>query len=99
MRPDEAAIIHSWNNDPDVYQFWGSYDYRHKSLDEFLADTVGDAHFFDGSDVANGRCFSIEPLVERHAPSGEENGGLGVSPNPPLRGGELANRETPIVIG
>ena len=49
MRPDEAAIIHSWNNDPDVYQFWGSYDYRHKSLDEFLADTVGDAHFFAAS--------------------------------------------------
>lgn len=62
MRPDEAAIIHSWNNDPDVYQFWGSYDYRYKSLDEFLADTVGDAHFFDGSAVAEGRCFSIEPL-------------------------------------
>jgi len=62
MCPDEAAIIHSWNNDPDVYRFWGSYDYRHKSLYAFLADTVGDAHFFDGSAVEKGRCFSIEPL-------------------------------------
>ena len=62
MRLDEAALVHAWNTDPDVYTFWGSYDYRHKSLDEFLADTVGDAHFFDGSDVASGRCFTIEPL-------------------------------------
>jgi RimJ/RimL family protein N-acetyltransferase len=62
MRPEEAALVHAWNTDPDVYHFWGSYDYRHKSLEDFLADTVGDAHYFDGSDVVNGRCFTIEPL-------------------------------------
>ena len=66
MRPDEAAIVHGWNNDPDVYTFWGSYDFRHKSLEDFLADTVGDAHYFDGSDVTRGRCFSIEPLAGPH---------------------------------
>lgn len=62
MRPDEAAIMHAWNSDPDVYHFWGSYDRRYQSLDDFLADTAGDAHYFDGSDVAKGRCFTIEPL-------------------------------------
>jgi hypothetical protein len=29
MLPDEAAFIHAWNNDPDVYTFWGQYDHRH----------------------------------------------------------------------
>lgn len=67
MRPEEAALIHAWNTDPDVYTFWGSYDHRHLSLDEFLADTAGDAHYFDGSAVAKGRCFSIEPLAGPHA--------------------------------
>lgn len=62
MRPDEAALIHTWNTDPDVYTFWGSYDHRHMSVDEFLADIVDDACYFDGSNVTKGRCFTIEPL-------------------------------------
>jgi RimJ/RimL family protein N-acetyltransferase len=63
MRPDEAGIIHSWNNDPDVYTYWGSYDFRYSSLEEFLAEIAEDASYFDGSDVIRGRCFTIEPLA------------------------------------
>lgn len=62
MRPDEAALIHPWNNDPDVYTFWGTYDHRHMSVEEFLADIKDDWHYVDGSAVEKGRCFSIEPL-------------------------------------
>jgi RimJ/RimL family protein N-acetyltransferase len=66
MLLNEAAIIHAWNNDADVYTFWGQHDHRHMSLNDFLADTVGDAYYFDGSNVVKGRCFSIEPLEGPH---------------------------------
>jgi ribosomal-protein-alanine N-acetyltransferase len=57
MRPDEAATVHIWVNDPEVRPFWGGSDHR-KDLDAFVAHW--EPHYLDGSQLNRGRCFTIE---------------------------------------
>ena len=57
MRPDEAAIVYPWTQDPDVHPFWGATDH-YADLDDFLRQW--DAYYLDGSKLDHGRCFTVE---------------------------------------
>ena len=57
MRPDEAAIVYGWTQDPDVRPFWGGSEH-YSDLADYLRHW--EPHYLDGSQLERGRCFIVE---------------------------------------